>query len=227
MKFFIPFLVLITCTCAVARAQTTPNDGIFPYHHQVKFSLLPQLDMVNPAYDFSYEMQYARRWASQISYGRITDHVLAFVKGESDYYSLKGRRIGFEQKFFYPEKRSLHVREYFGLELNHLEVHAVSDPELKRALDPDGLIQLPLGRMSTARYVFSVNFKFGFEIPVFRRFLLDMSGGPGIKYRDVSNTFSNPQLRDEHIKWDILNRYNAMKEWTGTMTFNIKIGYMF
>ncbi|RPD37981.1 hypothetical protein [Chitinophaga barathri] len=187
---------------------------------------MPQIDPVNPGYEFGYEFQYAKRWASQVSYAWLTDEIPALSNNRSDYYRFKGRRIGFEQKFFFPETRSLHVHEYFGLELGHLEAHTVSDPVLKELLQP-GDVQPPIGWMSTDRYTFFINFKFGGEFPLFRHFLLDMSAGAGIKYRDVTNTFSNPQMRDALIKWDIFNRYNPVKEWTGTMTFNMKIGYMF
>lgn len=224
MKFLTPFLLLLAST--VARAQQTVNDGIFDKHHQLKLSVMAQLDPVNPGWDLSYEFQYAKRWASQVNYTWLTSQVLAYAghQGDRPYIRFEGRRIGFEQKFFYPERRSVRVREYFGLNLNYLETYTVSKPAYKGKPLP---IMPPAGTRSTDRYVFSTNFKFGFEIPVWRGFLLDMSGGPGIKYREVTNTYSNPDIREDHVKWDILNRYNPMKEWTGTFTFDIKIGYMF
>lgn len=197
----------------------------------MKISLMPMLDGVNPGYEFSYEFQYAKMWASQVSYTWLTVDVPAYIRsenqGEDKYHSFRGRRIGFEQKFFFPETRSERVREYFGLHLNHLETHAVSEPKFKRARFPDNDPIGPTGWRNTARSVFSINFKFGGEIPLFHRFLLDISGGPGIKYRTVTNTYSNPAMREELVEWDILNRYNPMKEWTGTLNFDMKIGYMF
>ncbi|MBO9152810.1 hypothetical protein ACFOTA_11375 [Chitinophaga sp. GCM10012297] len=226
MKFLTTCLLLLACT--VAHAQQTVNDRIFDKHHQLKLSVMAQLDPVNPGWDLSYEFQYAKRWASQVNYTWLTDHILAYAtnRGEPPYISLEGRRIGIEQKFFYPEKRSVRVREYFGLNLNYLETRTVSKPDLKSKLEP-GVFIPPAGTRSTDRYVFSTNFKFGFEIPLWRGFLLDMSGGPGIKYREVTNTYSNPDITEALVEWDILNRYNPTKEWTGTFTFDIKIGYMF
>lgn len=228
---FLPFFILFCAASTGIRAQKAPHNLIFPYHHQVKFSLVPLHDPVNPGFEFTYEFQYARRWASQIGYTTLSNGIHELFDGEDEFFDFSGRRISFEQKYFYPAKHNHPVRKYFSLDLNHLDTRTTSVILYDIDRHPNDQTVLP-DRMHIVRSTFSINLRYGFEIAIPRRWMLDISGGPGLKYRKVSNDFSPRYSSYIHNDWDLftidgVDRYTPIEAWVPNLTLNVKIGYMF
>lgn len=230
MKSF-TFFILFFSAFAAAHAQKAPNNLIFPYHHQLKLSLFPLHDPVNPGFELTYEFQYARRWASQIGYTVLSNGIHELFDDNDEFYDFSGRRISFEQKYFYPAKHNYPFRKYFALDLNRLEAHTTSVILYDITRPPDDPTVLP-DRMNIERSTFSINLKFGFEIAIPKHWMMDISFGPGFKYRKVSNDFAPrySHMIGRQTNWftpDNTDRYSPMEAWVPNIAFNVKIGYMF
>lgn len=217
MKYIVPVLLLFACT--FAHAQNQSGNTIFPHRNQLKFSLFPLHDPINSGLEFSYERQYSDRWATQLAFTVLSNRLHEIFDEEKEYHGFKGNRISIEQKWFYPARRERHTRKYFSIDANRLEAHTI------RTTYSDEAPVNPVDRMNIERTTFSLNFKFGFEIPVRRRFLLDLSAGPGLKYRKVTN--DKNYIGGWRSDWDVNKIYAPREETTGNFVASVKVGYLF
>ncbi|MBO9152812.1 hypothetical protein ACFOTA_11385 [Chitinophaga sp. GCM10012297] len=217
MKYIVPVLLLFACT--VAHAQNVSKNTIFPHRNQLKFSLFPLHDPINSGLEFSYERQYSERWATQLAFTVLSNGLHELFDTEKEYHGFKGHRISIEQKWFYPGRRERQIRRYFSLDVNRLEAHTI------RTTYSDTAPVNPVDRMNIDRTTVSVNFKYGLEIPVKKRFLLDLSAGPGVKFRKVFN--DKNYVGGWRSDWDVDKIFAPGKESTGNFVVSVKIGYMF
>ncbi|RPD37982.1 DUF3575 domain-containing protein [Chitinophaga barathri] len=217
MKFLAPFLLLFASTFAYAQSES--NNTIFPYHHQLKFSLFPLHDPMNSGFEFSYERQYNQRWATQLAFTILSNGLHEMFDTEKEYHGFKGQRISIEQKYFYPTRRQRSIRKYFAADLNWLEAHTI------RTTYSETTPVNPVDRMNIDRTTVSLNFKYGYEIAVAKRFVLDLSAGPGLKYRKISN--DKNYVGGWRSDSDVNKVYAPREEMAANFVISVKIGYMF
>ncbi|WP_346317110.1 hypothetical protein [Chitinophaga sp. YIM B06452] len=217
MKFLPTILLLFTSICAYSQSES--NNTVFQHRNQLKFSLFPLHDPINTGFEFSYERQYRERWATQVAYTILSNGLHEMFDTEKEYHGFKGHRISIEQKWFYPTRRERQIRKYFSVEANRLEVHTI------RTTYSDAAPVNPVDRMNIDRRTFSANFKYGYEIPVKRRFVLDLSAGPGLKYRRVSN--DKNYVGGWRSDSDVNKIYDPVSEWAAGFVVSVKIGYIF
>ncbi|MGN7719536.1 hypothetical protein [Chitinophaga sp. 22620] len=217
MKFLPAILLLLACS--FAHAQSESNNTISQHRNQLKFSLFPLHDPINPGLEFTYERQYHERWATQVAFTILSNGLHEMFDEEKEYHGFKGHRISIEQQWFYPTRRERQIRKYFSLDANRLEAHTI------RTTYSDAAPVNPVDRMNIYRRTFSLNFKYGYEIPVKRRFLLDLSAGPGLKHRRVSN--DKNYVGGWRSDWDVNRIYAPRNEWALNFVLSVRIGYMF
>lgn len=211
--------ILLLFACGFAHAQNESNNTIFQQRNQLKFSLFPLHDPINSGLEFSYERQYHERWATQLAFTILSNGLHEMFDTEKEYHGFKGHRISVEQKWFYPTRRERRIRKYFSLDANRLEVRTI------RTTYSDAAPVNPVDRMNIYRRTVSFNFKYGFEIPVKRRFMLDLSAGSGLKHRRVRN--DKDYVGGWRSDWDVDRIFAPRKEWALNFVLSAKIGYMF
>ena len=208
-------LLLLTLSALSGFGQGGFSEG----KNQLKLSTLRLIDFVNPGIELSYERRQTARFSTQLSVGLMNDCFK--LTPFTDY---RGTRFSLEEKYFPKNKRS---NQYYSVEAAYLNVwyktnsYFIQDTALRTPEYNDSF--------QVAKKTFSLNLKYGIQIPM-RRFLIDISVGIGIKYRQVKRMdVKDPKAYEVTSRHP--NAYEfANKEgnyFTGNVPFNLRLGYTF
>lgn len=187
--------------------------------NQLKFSPLKIVDLVNPGIEISYERLYAKRHSSQITIGRMLE---TFNTSAFEDYS--GWRAAIEQKYFLQKQAD---RRYVSAEFAFLHVDYVDASNFSK----DTSLNSPtyLDTFGVARKTYTLNFKYGIQVP-YKRFILDISAGLGIKFKRVSRLDVNDRNAFERGPVHPNAYFMANKEgsyFSLNVPIVLRVGYQF
>lgn len=215
----IPILLLLIAAPALAFAQ---DDEPGPTY-QIKFSPAVLGDFANPGIQLSFEKRHSYRYASEFSVGWLH----SFVR-ELSFDDLRGFRLAFEEKYFRlkknPESRA---NTFLSCQLSYLNVKYTDYGEFIK----DTALHTPayFDTLKVARQTMSFNIKAGVQINV-KRFVLEFSGGVGLKYKMVKRS----ELFDENAYEPPARHPNVFAiasqpghYFTLSVPLNVSIGYRF
>ncbi len=155
--------------------------------NQIKFNPVKLIDLVNTGLEFGYERRIANRFATHVSAAVLVNYL-----NINSYHSYSGYRFIAEQKYIitnpYEDFWIYPSISFVYNNMNFSTVDAFTDINQYNATTPN-YYNGYLDSFMVTKHTYSVNACLGIVLPLYRnRLLLDMSGGIGIKYRDVTHS---------------------------------------
>ncbi|MGX5818230.1 hypothetical protein ACWKWU_08545 [Chitinophaga lutea] len=213
-RILIPLLFL-----SFSLQAQVPGNTIFPRTNQLKFSLVTPLEMENAGWELSYEKQYAKRLATQVSFRLMSDWLNDAYSGTgSDPRAgdVSGFALSLEQKYFIPRMAIRKLRLYLALSFRYLQQDMLV---LSKRPGQGPNVWEDYLRKKT----FSVNAVSGIQ-RAWGRWMMDMTYGVGLKQRTVESTYVSNQIPFFTI---FPNAYETSNELYPNLVFNFKVGYLF
>lgn len=189
------------------------------FRNRIHFTPLKIIGTVNPGWELGYERMIGRRYSVKVFGALLNDDIL------KNYETYSGKRYGIEAKRF--TGFSTGVDAYVSLELARNEIgyagaYEFSDTGVQRQRHSYA------DTIGVANNNLVVNIKVGMQ-QRFGRFMLDLYGGLGIKYKNVQHSgrlYPDDQLYSRHP-----NAFNiAAREMNGatiSIPLNLTVAYCF
>jgi len=204
-------ILLILGLPAAALGQSIDTT----YNNQIKVSAVRPFNYLNPAIEISYERLHNKRLSSQLSLGSPAN---LFGK---PYIELKGYSIGFEEKYF--TRSSLTSRKYFSLDFNYTNIN-YKDITTGRDTATNAFI---IDSFTIRRKMQAVAIKYGAQF-YRKHFVLDISIGAGLKYKDVKHYDRTYEYRGPREIFDLMRASNVEKKgFAFILPLNLRLGYSF
>lgn len=179
------------------------------YKNNIKITPL-RLLMSHPGIELSYERYFSKKFSSQVSFAALFN---LYSSAEEKYVG-SGYQVAIEEKYFLKESAN---KAYFSIETGYFNIINANYSESKILYKGgkyagDSLISAYRGNKT----IFYLAPKFGCQMSVTERFIVDAYFGIGVKYEDrhYANTIS------PYDKW-------TENFWQVKVPFNIKIGWRF
>ncbi len=171
--------LLLSCTL---HAQD--STIVYP-KHQLKFNPLKALGLVNPGIEFGYERRLGNHFATHFAATYLCNPF-----NLAPYRAFSGYRIIAEQKYIVPiQSLSIWFYPSISFVYNAMNINSIG------GFADTGLYNIPGASQyygyddsfKVTKRTYSVNACAGLVVPI-HRFLIDISAGLGVKYRDVTHS---------------------------------------
>jgi hypothetical protein len=206
--------IFIICFLATLPYAVKSQQADTVYRNQVKLSMLPLVNVLNPGVELSYERVF-KKFSGQVISGYPTN-----ILG-SPYTRLRGYSLAVEGKCF--SSRTTKWRRYFSIEAG---THTRSFQETTSEMDPLSNT-IVTDTFTVHRKWQALSAKFGIQL-IKNHFVLDMSIGAGTRHLEVKHAdrmFQYPELRE------FFDLHQQMKSEQNVMQFilpvSLRIGYCF
>jgi hypothetical protein len=226
MHSIFKYLGFVCCLSLSHMALAQDSTMIYP-KHQLKFNPLKALGLVNPGIEFGYERRIGNRFAAHVAATYLCNPF-----NLAPYQAYSGYRLIAEQKYIVPiQSLSIWFYPSISFVYNTMNINSVG------GFADTGLYNIPGASQyygyddsfKVTKRTYSVNACAGLVVPI-HRFLIDISAGLGVKYRDVTHSGRiNPN--DKMIPPRHPNVYyaatNEGQYFTPNLLLTIRIAYSF
>jgi hypothetical protein len=206
-------------SCFLILIYSLKSNGQNPPVNQLKLSLTRMLWMPEPGIELSYQRKTSEGFVYQVTLGRPMN-----VLGKR-YDHMRGYTIAFEPKRFI--KRTATTGKYLSLNLRHTDFKF---EDITFGKDPSG--NTITDSFTIRKNAQALSLRYGKERYVTwfgKPFVLDLSIGAGIRYRNISHsgrTIPYPEKRRES-PLDAVDSFEETKGFAFIIPVSFSIGYVF
>jgi hypothetical protein len=203
-------LIVIICSSPfVLKAQEQQKV----YYNQIKVSPLRIVDFFNPGIEVNYERLHKRNFSTQLS---VTYPTTIFGKNIENF---RGYRVAIEEKYF--RQKNHPAGAYLSAEIHHSNIRFNKINELY-----DSAVTI-IDTFTVHRQTTALNFKLGRQF-YHKQFVLDLSMGVGLKYRDVKHSNRSSEFIEAREPFDFhITSIREVRHFTINIPIAFRLGYRF
>lgn len=221
MKLLLLFLsFVLSSTLNGLIAQRHPGM----YRNELKTSITQPLSILLPAVELSYERYYRKNLSSALTIGKVINHP---IPDAQDFRNMKGFELGVETKWFEKANEQSRKRRYIAAELIYINQQYNATNSFTDTPWPDD--NPYFDSIGVKRYSIGLSGKAGFKVR-FGHFMMDLSGGLGLRYVDSKHTNKiNPDSEEVNSRHpNIWSAFAKEGKRVGVaLPLAFKIGYTF
>lgn len=214
---------LFTCSTLLSRNYLTyhpsKNDSI-RFLNILKITPAKMQGAYSPSVELTYERKTSNHFSTSVMASYLLSNSLMDVFNGID-RNAKGVRFALEEKFYF--KKTAPAGFYLGLELDYLK----RDYDGRATLLVDTAPYIFSGDVRIKRQSYSLNLKSGYQFFA-GHFAFEVYAGLGIRYRDVKNVYSDPQMNTGNVRRHGVDKYDQHGSYfTLSLPINFRIGWAF
>lgn len=152
------------------------------YRNELKTSVTQPITILVPAVELGHERYYRKNLSSAFTIGKVINHP---IPDAQDFTNMKGFELALETKWLEKANEQRRKRNYIAAELIYIRQQYNTINSFTDTPWPDD--NPYFDSIGVKRYSIGLNGKAGFKVR-FGHFIMDLSGGVGLRYVDSKHT---------------------------------------
>lgn len=194
------------------------------YRNELKTSVIQPVNILVPAIELGYERFYRKNLSSAFTVSKVINHP---IPDAQDFKDMKGFTLAAETKWLEKANEQRRKRSYIAAELIYIHQQYNTVNSFTDTPRPDD--NPYFDSIGVKRYSIGLNGKVGFKVR-FGHFIMDMSGGLGLRYVDSKHTNKiNPDSEEINSRhFNVWNMFAKEGKRVGVaLPLAFRIGYTF